>query len=345
MVVTGTYTDGTTENITNQCTYTPSGKLTINDTAITVRYNGFTTSTPITVTNFAPVSISIESLPEKTQYLVGDSLDLTGLIVKVTFNDSTSTQLLNGEGVTVTPNGTLTVNDTTITVLYTLNNITVTTSFAITVIVADPVLENNSWETIKTISEQGLASSVWNVGDTKNVIIGDESYQFRIIGFDHDELVTPLANGQTKAGITFEMVDVYNKTYSIYSDDFPESILVKNKLPEIFATLDSSLKNVIKKVNKLVNVYDNLKNYEADIFILSSTELSTSTDVNRFILPTLGTIYDYYRSGNSIHKSESYWTRTCISYSYQVYVHKDVRYGLDTTSCSSSLNISLAFCI
>lgn len=38
----------------------------------------------------------------------------------------------------------------------------------------DPVLENNSWATIRTICELGLASAVgWAVGDTKQVVGGD----------------------------------------------------------------------------------------------------------------------------------------------------------------------------
>ena len=349
MVVTGTYTDGTTENITSQCAYTPTGALTMNDTAITVRYNGFTTSTPITVTNFAPVSISIESLPEKTQYLVGDSLDLTGLVAKVTFNDSTSTQLLNGEGVTATPNGTLTANDTTITVLYTLNGITVITSFDITVIVADSVLENNSWETIKAISESGSASSVWNVGDTKNITIENKTYQFRIIGFNHDELVTPLANGQTKAGITFEMVDVYVDPIGIGTVDFSDSYINKTKIPEILTTLDSQLKNAIKKVKKIINTSNNftLKTYEADMFIVSSKELSTRTTVDTYTIPNDGTIYDYYKSGNSIKKSKNYWTRTFVQksggYCYNIYV--DSANGLKSANYNNGYYVSFAFCI
>ena len=37
----------------------------------------------------------------------------------------------------------------------------------------DAVLENNSWETIRKICEAGKASSIWAVGDAKNVLGGD----------------------------------------------------------------------------------------------------------------------------------------------------------------------------
>jgi hypothetical protein len=32
---------------------------------------------------------------------------------------------------------------------------------------ADPILENNSWETISKIAKSGKASQIWNIGDTK----------------------------------------------------------------------------------------------------------------------------------------------------------------------------------
>ena len=59
----------------------------------------------------------------------------------------------------------------------------------------DPVLNNNSWETISKISQAGLAAQYWNVGDTKDIVIngtvGDATFtnltvQAFIIGIDHN---------------------------------------------------------------------------------------------------------------------------------------------------------------
>lgn len=59
----------------------------------------------------------------------------------------------------------------------------------------DPVLNNNSWETISKISQAGLAAQYWNVGDTKDIVIngtvGDTIFtnltvQAFIIGIDHN---------------------------------------------------------------------------------------------------------------------------------------------------------------
>ena len=59
----------------------------------------------------------------------------------------------------------------------------------------DPVLNNNSWETISKISQAGLAAQYWNVGDTKDIVINGTAgrttftnltVQAFIIGIDHN---------------------------------------------------------------------------------------------------------------------------------------------------------------
>ena len=59
----------------------------------------------------------------------------------------------------------------------------------------DPVLNNNSWETISKISQAGFAARYWNVGDTKDIVINGTvgrttftnlTVQAFIIGIDHN---------------------------------------------------------------------------------------------------------------------------------------------------------------
>ena len=59
----------------------------------------------------------------------------------------------------------------------------------------DPVLNNNSWETISKVSQMGLASQYWAVGDTKTITINGKvgattfsnlSIDAYIIGFNHN---------------------------------------------------------------------------------------------------------------------------------------------------------------
>lgn len=64
-----------------------------------------------------------------------------------------------------------------------------------------------SWEDISRASRGGKAKKYFNIGDTKDILIGNKQYQVRIIGFDHD-IVHSRDYGRTEAGITFEMVSV-----------------------------------------------------------------------------------------------------------------------------------------
>lgn len=58
----------------------------------------------------------------------------------------------------------------------------------------DPILGNNDWATISAVSQAGLASSYWNVGDTKAVHLSgtigtldiDQTLYVYILGFDHN---------------------------------------------------------------------------------------------------------------------------------------------------------------
>ena len=60
---------------------------------------------------------------------------------------------------------------------------------------ADPVLNNNSWETISKVSQMGLAAQFWSVGDTKTITINGTvgnttfsnlSVDAFILGFNHN---------------------------------------------------------------------------------------------------------------------------------------------------------------
>ena len=65
----------------------------------------------------------------------------------------------------------------------------------VTPMLVDPVLNNNSWETISKVSQMGLAAQYWAVGDTKTIIINGKvgettfsnlSIDAYIIGFNHN---------------------------------------------------------------------------------------------------------------------------------------------------------------
>ena len=76
-------------------------------------------------------SISILSAPNKTTYEEGETLDLTGLVVRATYNDGSET--ITNYTTSPAEGDVLSLQDTTITVYYTFLGVTKTASFSITV--------------------------------------------------------------------------------------------------------------------------------------------------------------------------------------------------------------------
>lgn len=91
--------------------------------------------------------------------------------------------------------------------------------------VANPVLNNNTWAEISNIASIGVASSMWAVGDTKqitiNATIGTKSYSnyqpwVYILGFNHN--ATYEGNNTIHFGC-FQSAQSYSSTGSIALDD------------------------------------------------------------------------------------------------------------------------------
>lgn len=90
-----TYSDKTEEVLTKgfvtSYDFSETGRKTV-----AVSYGGRKTSFTVEVIDAGPVKAEIVSLPDKTQYNIGDTLDTTGLKVKVIYGDGTAKTLLSG---------------------------------------------------------------------------------------------------------------------------------------------------------------------------------------------------------------------------------------------------------
>ena len=95
MVVTATYDDGSTST-PNDFVYYPNVALTPFDTAITVSYNGKSTTQEITVNSKTVSNIDIKLLPLKTVYHADDEFDPFGLEISVTYSDSDTADINSG---------------------------------------------------------------------------------------------------------------------------------------------------------------------------------------------------------------------------------------------------------
>lgn len=140
MVVKANFSDGSSQDITSQCAFSPSAGTTvyedttkINVTWIWDKANiTYQTSQAITVTRVLS-SIAITTQPTKRNYTKGETLNLSGMVVKATFNSGNSAVVTSyttspANGSTLSTIGTITV-----TVIYTENGVTKNASTTVTV--------------------------------------------------------------------------------------------------------------------------------------------------------------------------------------------------------------------
>ena len=117
-----TYNNGKTETITKGFTCSPSTFSTAGAKTVTVSYKGKTTTFTVNVTAASNVtsgsagSISVTTKPEKTTYYVGETLDTSGLTLKMTYNNGKTETITNG--FTCSPSTFSTAGTTTVTVSY-----------------------------------------------------------------------------------------------------------------------------------------------------------------------------------------------------------------------------------
>lgn len=165
----------------------------------------------------------------------------------------------------------------------------------------DPVLNNNSWETISKVSQMGLAAQYWAVGDTKSITINGNAGNFTfsnytvdafIIGFNHNstkegsnrihfligksggKLVclcdSVCRNEQTLAGY-FHMNNSRTNSGGWNGSSMRKTLLGNNGTPSIptantlLAALPSDLRAVMKSVTKYTDNTGNSSNVSGNV--------------------------------------------------------------------------------
>lgn len=180
VVVTATYSDNSTVDITSECTFTPSEGTAIyeNIEQITVTWIWkntitYTTTQAITVTRVLS-SIAVTTNPTKTSYYKGDTLNLAGMVVTATYN-SGATEAVTGYTTSPANGSTLSsFGSVTVTISYTENGTTKTATFTVTVSVKTVTWANGTDAEIVAMVEAADAgvislSDYWAVGDERNV--------------------------------------------------------------------------------------------------------------------------------------------------------------------------------
>ena len=131
MVVTATFEDDTTENVTEDCTFSPD-TMAEGTQSVTVTYQraGVQKTTTVAVAVRTLDHIAVTTAPTKTAYNYGETFNPAGMVVTAYYTDDTSRAVT---GYTYSPTGALAMNNTTITISYSEGSVTKQTTQAITV--------------------------------------------------------------------------------------------------------------------------------------------------------------------------------------------------------------------
>ena len=131
MVVTATYADKTTENVTAACTFTPQ-TMAAGTKSVTVTYKraGITKTATVVVAVRVLDRIAVTTAPSKTAYKYGETFNKAGMVVTAHYTDGQSRTV---SGYTYSPTGALNMSSTTITISYSEGGATKTATQAITV--------------------------------------------------------------------------------------------------------------------------------------------------------------------------------------------------------------------
>lgn len=154
-----------------------------------------------------------------------------------------------------------------------------------------------SWADVAEVSEKGLASSYFSVGDQKVIEYNGSTATIAIIGFDHDDL----ADGTGKAGITCMTYSSVTPTVKWGTSTAPvlyaSSVLHSTLNSTILGYLSEELQSVIKPVLKqcddqFTSDYSpKTVNVTAKLWALSDTEMGKSVLSNTKYVTKLGKKY------------------------------------------------------
>jgi len=200
MVVTATYDNGSTSNVTNY-TITDGDNLTNEKTNVTISYteNDITKTTTqnITIVQKKLLGIAITTAPTKIEYIEGQNFDKIGMVVTATYDNGSTSNVTN---YTITDGNNLAVGKTSVTISYTEDGVTKTVTQTIIVVKKKLADIEITIEPIKTVYSEGE-----NFDATGMVVkakydnnTSKEISNYTLIGGNN------LTKGQTRVTVSYE---------------------------------------------------------------------------------------------------------------------------------------------
>lgn len=219
----------------------------------------------------------------------------------------------------------------------------------ITAVGVRPNFADNTWDIIINACHSGNVPDTWVAGDSKTMTIDGKSYQFDIVGKNHD---TYTAGG--KAPLTFGLHDCYGTKYPMNNTDtnstgWDGSKMRTETLPAILAKMPENIQNGIREVNKLTTAGNQSTtiNTTADkLFTFSEMEVYGSAGSS---YSGEGKQYDYYKAGNSKVKkvgstASRWWLRSPSTYASDRFCAVDTDGLVGKYTARGSNGVCFGFC-
>lgn len=212
-------------------------------------------------------------------------------------------------------------------------------------------LNDLTWAQIDYVSENGLMSDYFNIGDTKNVTIGSATYVVEIVGFSHDDK----ADGSGKAGLTFGLKDCLNTAYQMNNSNtnaggWGSCALRATLRGDIWNQLPSDLRGVIKEVTKKAsagNSSSTISSYTDTLFLFAEKEIFGST---QYSVNGEGTQYARFTTSNTRIKKLNgsaafWWLRSPRSGNTDYFCSVDSLGAANVIGAGASRGVAFGFCV
>lgn len=258
-------------------TFTPTSNFKWSDGTTVTKSIAWTIAKATGSLSISPTSLSIIGAVGTTSTITvtraGD-----GAITATSSNASVATVSVSGTTVTVksVASGSATI---TVAVAAGTNHTAPTSKTCPATITAASVTFNEaSWADISAIAKAGIASSLWSIGDEKNILLSTgETLILQIYDFNHDDL----ANGSGKASITFGMKNLMETQRAMNSTgtnagSFTGSELYTWLTDDLWNSLPSELQAVIQPVSKSTSAGSQsttIKSEGMSVFLFSEIEV------------------------------------------------------------------------
>ena len=179
----------------------------------------------------------------------------------------------------------------------------------------------DDWSVIAHFSKAiaaGEENTRYHIGDEKNILIGEVTYTFQILGFNHDDL----SDDSGKAGITIGLKHLLENSFPMHSYSgirvgWVGSHMRNEYLSDLLSSLPLELQSVIKEVEKETRNGDSIDTTNEKLWLFSLGEIA-STGID-------GAQYEYYKTildgdiatnrvkylSNGMGSPANWWLRTC----------------------------------